>query len=120
MTPNGLPASTGRARRTASAWSMPAAMILDERAFAHGGAGLAELCAWLLAMTGAAPTGIAVAIAFADPGGLGRRRRGGPQLEEPIGGEIVTIANACSRLANRVREQLWRYYPQAMRRRYRL
>jgi len=26
--------------------------IVDERAFAHGGAELAELCAWLLAMTG--------------------------------------------------------------------
>src|SRR5215469_6686849 len=36
--------------------------IVGERGFAHGGAGLAELCAWLLAMTGAAPTVIAVAI----------------------------------------------------------
>jgi transposase len=36
--------------------------IIGERAFAHGGAGLAELCAWLLTMTGAEPAAIAVAI----------------------------------------------------------
>src|SRR5258707_6295478 len=36
--------------------------IIGEQAFAHGGAGLAELCTWLLAKTGAAPTAIAVAI----------------------------------------------------------
>ena len=29
--------------------------IISERSFAHGGAGLAELCSWLLAMTGAEP-----------------------------------------------------------------
>src|SRR6516225_5973007 len=27
--------------------------MIGERAFAHGGAGLADLCAWLLSMTGA-------------------------------------------------------------------
>src|SRR5215831_5461437 len=36
--------------------------ITGERAFPHGGAGLAELCAWLLAMTNAEPAVIAVAI----------------------------------------------------------
>src|SRR5258707_614551 len=36
--------------------------IISEQAFAHGGAGLAELCTWLLAKTAAAPTAIAVAI----------------------------------------------------------
>src|SRR4029077_43495 len=36
--------------------------IISEQAFAHGGAGLAELCTWLLAKTGAAPSAIAVAI----------------------------------------------------------
>jgi hypothetical protein len=36
--------------------------IIGERAFAHGGPGLAELCAWLLTMTRGAPTAIAVAI----------------------------------------------------------
>ena len=36
--------------------------ILGERAFAHGGGGLAELCAWLLAHSGADAGGIAVAI----------------------------------------------------------
>ena len=36
--------------------------IVGERGFAHGGAGLAELCSWLLTMTRAAPTAIAVAI----------------------------------------------------------
>src|SRR5262247_1830391 len=42
--------------------------IVGERAFAHGGAGLAELCAWLLTITGAAPTGIASAIVSRWPG----------------------------------------------------
>ena len=36
--------------------------IVGERGFAHGGAGLAELCAWLLTITGAVPAAIAVAI----------------------------------------------------------
>jgi hypothetical protein len=36
--------------------------IIGERAFAHGGAGLAKLCAWLLTMTGAEPAAVAVAI----------------------------------------------------------
>ena len=29
--------------------------VVGERAFAHGGAGLAELCAWLVTMTGTSP-----------------------------------------------------------------
>src|SRR5258707_7353619 len=36
--------------------------IISEQVFAYGGAGLAELCTWLLAKTAAAPTAIAVAI----------------------------------------------------------
>ena len=36
--------------------------IVGERGFAHSGAGLAELCSWLLTMTRAAATAIAVAI----------------------------------------------------------
>jgi hypothetical protein len=32
--------------------------ITGERAFLHGGAGLAELCAWLLTTTGAEPAAI--------------------------------------------------------------
>jgi transposase len=39
-----------------------AGKITGERRFPHGGAGLAELRAWLLAMTGAEPAAIAVAI----------------------------------------------------------
>jgi Transposase len=39
-----------------------AGKIVGARAFAHGGAGLAELCAWLLSITGAEPAAIAVAI----------------------------------------------------------
>src|SRR5262245_15551600 len=35
---------------------------IGERAFAHDGDGLAELCAWLIEMTGAEPQAIAVAI----------------------------------------------------------
>jgi Transposase len=36
--------------------------IVGERAFAHDDAGLAELCAWLLSMSGAEPAAVAVAI----------------------------------------------------------
>jgi transposase len=36
--------------------------ILGEKAFAHGGAGLAELCQWLLDLTGGEPAAIAVSI----------------------------------------------------------
>src|SRR5215468_9609760 len=32
--------------------------IVGERGFAHGGAGLAELCAWLLTLTGALPAAV--------------------------------------------------------------
>jgi len=39
-----------------------AGKIIGERSFAHGGVGLAELCAWLLAMTRPEPCAIAVAI----------------------------------------------------------
>jgi hypothetical protein len=39
-----------------------AGMMLGERAFAHGGAGLADLCDWVLATTGAEAGAIAVAI----------------------------------------------------------
>ena len=35
--------------------------MIGERAFAHGGAGLADLCAWLLSMTGAESATSAVA-----------------------------------------------------------
>src|SRR6266481_1974494 len=35
---------------------------LGERAVAHGGAGIEELCAWLIARTGATPEVIGVAI----------------------------------------------------------
>src|ERR1700681_2878129 len=34
--------------------------VVGERAFAHGGAGLAEMCTWLVGMTPAEPAGIAV------------------------------------------------------------
>src|SRR5687768_3829000 len=36
--------------------------ILGEKSFEHGGEGMAELCAWLLALTGGQPAQIAVAI----------------------------------------------------------
>jgi len=39
-----------------------AGKVLGERSFAHGGAGLAELCDWLLAKTGVTPERVAVAI----------------------------------------------------------
>src|SRR5712671_7411583 len=58
---NGLWASTGRARAIRFAWSMPAESAW-ERAVAHGGLGIEELCDWLIARTGATPEVIGVAI----------------------------------------------------------
>ena len=141
--------------------------IVGERAFAHGGAGLAELCTWLLAMTGAEPTEIAVAIEVPhgpivetllergfqvyaiNPKQLDRfrdrftvagakdDRRDAHVLSDSLRTDrhcfrrlaaedalIVELREWSrmtedlqqerNRLANRVREQLWRYYPQAM------
>ena len=39
-----------------------AGVILGERSFAHSGAGLADLCDWLVATGGAQPAAIAAAI----------------------------------------------------------
>src|SRR5258707_486632 len=141
--------------------------IISEQAFAHGGAGLAELCSWLLAKTAAAPTAIAVAIEV--PHGpivetlLERRfhvyainpkqldrfrdrftvagakddRRDAHMLSDSLRTDQhcfrrLAAENAVvielrewsrmaeelqqerNRLANRMREQLWRYYPQAL------
>lgn len=137
--------------------------IISEEAFAHGGAGLAELCTWLLARSGAAPTAIAVAIEVPhgpivetllergfqvyaiNPKQLDRftvagakdDRRDAHVLSDSLRTDqhcfrrlaaenaVVIELRECSRmaedpqqernrLANRVREQLWRYYPQAL------
>src|SRR5215467_10966769 len=141
--------------------------ITGERAFPHGGAGLAELCAWLLAMTNAEPAVIAVAIevphgpivetllerGFAvyavnpkqfdrfrdrftvagakddrrDAHVLGDAVRTDRHCFRQIGAEDAIVIELRewsrmaedlqqerNRLANRVREQLWRYYPQAL------
>jgi transposase len=141
--------------------------IIGERAFAHGGAGLAELCAWLVAMTGAEPAAIAVAIEVphgpivetllergfqvyaVNPKQLDRfrdrftvagakdDRRDAHVLADSLrtdrpcfrrlaaedAGVIALrewsrmtedLQQERNRLANRVREQLWRYYPQAL------
>src|SRR5258707_4751784 len=139
--------------------------IISEQAFAHGGAGLAELCTWLLAKTAAAPTAIAVAIEVPhgpivetllergfqvyaiNPKQLDRfrdrftvagakdDRRDAHVLSDSLrtdrhcfrrlaAGNAVVIElrewshmaeelqQERNRLANRMREQLWRYYPQ--------
>jgi transposase len=141
--------------------------IIGERAFAHGGAGLAELCAWLLTMSGADPAAIAVAIEvphgpivetllergfqvdavnpkqldrfrdrFTVAGAKDDRRDAhvladslrtdrhcfrGLAAEDPVVIELrewsrmaEDLQQERNRLANRVREQLWRYYPQAL------
>ena len=141
--------------------------IIGERSFAHGGAGLAELCSWLLAMTGAEPCAIAVAIEVphgpivetllergfqvyaVNPKQLDRfrdrftvagakdDRRDAHVLSDSLrtdrhcfrrlaAEEAIVIElrewsrmteelqQERNRLANRVREQLWRYYPQAL------
>lgn len=141
--------------------------VVGERAFPHGGAGLAAMCDWLLAATGAASGAIAVAIevphgpvvetllerGFAvhavNPKQLDRFRdrftvAGAKddrldarvladalrtdrhcfrplRLAEPVLVELrewsrmtEDLQQERNRLANRVREQLWRYYPQAL------
>ena len=143
-----------------------AGKVVGERAFAHGGAGLAALCDWLMSMAGNAG---AVAVAIEVPHGpvvdalldrgfavyainpkqLERLRdrvslagakddrrdarvaagglRTDPHLFRPIeaGDPAVIALREWSRLAeelqqervrlsNRIRQQLWRYYPQLL------
>jgi transposase len=140
---------------------------VGERDVAHTGAGLSELCSWLLEKTGAAPGQIAVAIevphgpvveallerGFAvyaiNPKQLDRFRdrftvagaKDDSRDAHVLGDALRTDRHALrrlavqdpllielrewsrmtedlkqerNRLANRVREQLWRYYPQAL------
>jgi transposase len=141
--------------------------VLGERAVAHGGAGLADLCEWLLRRTGAAPVAIAAAIevphgpvveallergfqVFAcNPKQLDRFRdrftvagAKDDRLDARVLADALRTDRHCfrplapshpvvvelrewsrmaedlqqerNRLANRLREQLWRYYPQAL------
>ena len=139
---------------------------VGQREFAHGGAGLAELCGWLLEKTQAAPGQIAVAIetphgpvvemliehgfvVFAiNPKQLDRFRdrftvagaKDDRRDAHVLGSSVRTdraafrqlaadnpvmielrewsrmadeLKQERTRLANRLRQQLWRYYPQA-------
>src|SRR6201993_4843167 len=141
--------------------------IVGERAFAHGGAGLAELCDWLLTVTRAPPPAIAVAIevphgpvveALLERGfqvhainpkqldrfrdrftvaGAKDDRRDAHVLadslrtdrhcfrqlsnDEPVIVQLREWSRMAddlqqerARLASRMREQLWRYYPQML------
>ena len=141
--------------------------IIGERAFAHGGAGLADLCSWLLSTTGAEPATIAVAIEVphgpiveallerefrvyaVNPKQLDRFRdrftvagAKDDRRDAQVLGDSLRTDRHCfrrlaaedavvielrewsrmtedlqqerNRLANRMREQLWRYYPQAL------
>src|SRR3954467_9515103 len=143
-----------------------AGTVVGERAFAHGGAGLAALCDWLVSMAGD-PGSVAVALevphgpgvdalldrGFAvyaiNPKQLERLRdrvslagakddrrdarvaagglRTDPHLFRPVeaGDPAVIALREWSRLAeelqhervrlgNRIRQQLWRYYPQLL------
>jgi transposase len=140
---------------------------IGERRVAHGGAGLAELCDWLTARTGAPPARIGVAIetphgpvvemllergfaVFAinpkqldrfrdrftaagakddsrDAHVLGDSLRTDRRAFRPLAVDDATVVELRewsriadeltqerNRLANRVREQLWRYYPQML------
>ena len=141
--------------------------IIGERAFAHGGAGLAEMCDWLVTTSGEEPPTVAVAIEVphgpvveillerrfqvdaVNPKQLDRFRdrftvAGAKDdrrdayvladalrtdrhcfrrltVEDPVVIElrewsrmVEDLQQERNRLANRVREQLWRYYPQAL------
>lgn len=144
-----------------------AGKIRGERAFEHGGAGLAELCQYLLDKSGAEPAAIAAAIEVCDgpvveallergfavfhlnPRQLDRfRDRSSPSgakddrrdarvgahalltdraafrrlsLPDPLTLRLRAANRLCQDLtaarsadANRLRDQLWRYYPQAL------
>lgn len=144
-----------------------AGKVLGERSFAHGGAGLAELCDWLLAKTGVTPERVAVAIEVPhgpvveallergflvhaiNPKQLDRFRdrftvagAKDDSRDAHVLGDAVRTDRTClrkldgdeatvielrawsriaedlqqerTRLSNRLREQLWRYYPQAL------
>ena len=141
--------------------------VIGERAFAHGGAGLAEMCDWLVTTSGEEPPTVAVAIEVphgpvveillerrfqvdaVNPKQLDRFRdrftvAGAKDdrrdayvladalrtdrhcfrrltVEDPVVIELrewsrmsEDLQQERNRLANRVREQLWRYYPQAL------
>lgn len=141
--------------------------VLGQRTFAHGGAGLAELCDWLSARTGAEPAAIAAAIEVphgpvveallgrgfrvfsCNPKQLDRFRdrftvagakddrldarvladalRTDGHLFRPLAPSHPLVVELRewsrmaedlqgerNRLANHLREQLWRYYPQAL------
>jgi len=143
-----------------------AGKVVGERAFAHGGAGLAALCDWLVSVTGD-PGRVAVAIEvphgpvvdavldrgfavhainpkqfdrlrdrFSVAGAKDDRRdarvaaaglRTDPQLFRAVqaGDPVIIELREWSRLAeelqqervrlgNRIRQQLWRYYPQLL------
>jgi transposase len=142
--------------------------IVGERGFSHAGAGLAEMCIWLLVTTRAEPTVIAVAIEVPhgpivetllergflvyaiNPKQLDRFRdrftvagAKDDRRDAHVLGDSLRTDRHCfrhlaaedavivelrewsriaedlqqerNRLANRVREQLWRYYPQALK-----
>ena len=144
-----------------------AGAIVGERAFMHGGAGLADLCHWILTLTGSAPEAIAVAIEVphgpvvetllergfrvyaVNPKQLDRFRdrftvagAKDDRRDAHVLGDSLRTDRPCfrslaatdpvvvelrewsrmsedlqqerTRLVNRVREQLWRYYPQAL------
>jgi transposase len=119
--------------------------IVGERGFPHGGAGLAEMCTWLLTTTGAEPAVIAVAIEVphgpivetllergfvvyaVNPKQLDRFRdrftvagAKDDRRDAHVLGDSLRTDRHCFRHLSRgcghrrVREQLWRYYPQAL------
>ena len=142
-------------------------LILGERGFAHGGAGLAALCDWLVETTAGRPEEIAVAIevphgpivetllergfavyainpkqvdrfrdrfsmagakddrldahVMSDALRTDRHRLRRLQPTEPMVIELrewsrmgEELQEEQTRLANRIREQLWRYYPEVL------
>src|SRR5271166_6315526 len=66
--------------------------IIGERAFAHGGAGLAEMCDWLVTTSGEEPPLVAVAIEVPhgpiSSGAIIRRRSNSVTISPPIGSSI--------------------------------
>jgi transposase len=112
--------------------------IVGERAFPHGGAGLAALCDWLVSIAGDAgaaavaievPHGPVVdalldrgfAVHAINPKQLDRLRDRRVAVSDPAVVELREWSRLAEelqqervRLGNRVRQQLWRYYPQLL------
>src|SRR3954451_5798373 len=104
-----------------------AGAVVGERAFAQGGAGLAALCDWLVSLAGHSSSlagakddrrdaRVAAAGLRTDPHLFRQVTAGDPGVVELRAWSRLAeeLQQERVRLANRIRQQLWRYYPQLL------